>query len=181
MNVLNKDEKDIFWLHSSSTVEIVPAGSLSDRNSFWTCGSFSFHMCNYAWGLPQKCLRNSLHMSTPDVRFLLTMFLPQVQDQKKRCRSPDGGMMHWWPLESQHVIAIMNQHHRHHLPQICKTEVSTSFRTVSHKGTFPFFMMFDGSLLLLTHDMKHAASMSSSRIFRTSWHIHATLLHNIGI
>ena len=32
----------------------------------------------------------------------------------------------------------MNQHHRHHLAQIYKTEVSTSFRTVSHEGTFPF-------------------------------------------
>ena len=64
-----------------------------------------------------------------------------VQDKKKRCRSPDGGTMHWWPLERQHVIAIMKQHHRHHLAQIYKTEVSASFRTVSHKGTFPFFMM----------------------------------------
>ena len=37
-------------------------------------------------GFRQKCLQHSLHMSTPDVRFLLTMFLPQanVQSRTKR-------------------------------------------------------------------------------------------------
>ena len=95
-------------------------------------------------------------MSTPDVRFLLTMFLPQanvrVQDQKKRCRSQDGGMMHWWPLESQHVIAIMNQHHRHHLAQ---RFVRPRFQKASEQfPTKAFSIIHDVWWFFMTYDMK---------------------------
>ena len=58
-----RTRRTFFCLYSCSIVEIVAAGT---------------RFAVSVKGFPQKCLRNNLHMSTPDVRFLLTMFPKQM-------------------------------------------------------------------------------------------------------
>ena len=60
--------------------------------------------------------------------------------------------MHWWPLESQHVIAIMNQHHRHHLAQ---RFVRQRFQKASEQfPTKAFSIIHDVWWFCMTYDMK---------------------------
>lgn len=112
-------------------------------------------------------------MSTPDISILLTTFLLQANPRSRQKKGPDRKKARCIAdqLKIQQVIALMNQHHRQSFALICNTETSTSFRIVSHKGMFPFVMMFDGSSLLVT--LKHVAFTVSSGKSRTSWHIDA--------
>ena len=76
-------------------------------------------------------------------------------------------------LKVNMFIAIMNQHHRHHLPYIyVQDRVFNKLQNNCPQKHFSFFD--DVWWFFSTCDTKHVASMSSSSwILRTWWHIHA--------